>query len=108
MILIAKKIINIIFSKFGFKIVKAKFRFPQKNPTNGNFALGYNKNDLNLNIGSGGETYPFFINLDLPSDDYKERQKKIDLFHMIYLKINFPMKIIQFQIYSVLMSLSIV
>jgi len=76
MILIAKKIINIIFSKFGFKIVKAKFRFPQKNPTNGNFALGYNKNDLNLNIGSGGETYPFFINLDLPSDDYKERHKK--------------------------------
>jgi predicted SAM-dependent methyltransferase len=71
-----KKLINYILSKFGFRIVKIKFRFPQKNSTNGIFALGYNKDDLNLNIGSGGESYPFFINLDLPSDHYKERHKK--------------------------------
>jgi predicted SAM-dependent methyltransferase len=35
----------------------------------------YNKNDINLNIGSGGKSYPYFINLDLPSDHYKNSQK---------------------------------
>ena len=71
-----KIIINNILDKFGYRVVKKKYRFPQKNPSNGKFALGFKKDDLNLNIGSGGKSYPFFINLDIPSNQYKERQKK--------------------------------
>jgi len=75
MLHVAKKIINFILSKFGFRIVSIKYKFPQRKFKKENFALGYNENDLNLNIGSGGENYPFFINLDLPSAYYKRRQK---------------------------------
>ena len=88
-----KKLINYILSKFGFRIVKIKFRFPQKNSTNGIFALGYNKDDLNLNIGSGGESYPFFINLDLPSLEFYSEVSEIlrKYFQNNYYIISFEM-----------------
>ena len=54
-----KKIINFLLKRlFGYQLVRTKLRYNNK------IGEGYNKNDLNLNIGSGGENYPFFINLD--------------------------------------------
>jgi len=65
-----KKIINFLLKRlFGYQLTRTKLRYNNK------IGEGYNKNDLNLNIGSGGENYPFFINLDMPSEHYKPRQK---------------------------------
>ena len=69
MIIFLKKTINSLLKRLGYKVISLKLRYNSKN------GRGYNKNDLNLNIGSGGENYPFFINLDMPSEHYKSRQK---------------------------------
>ena len=34
-----------------------------------------NKNDINLNIGSGWEKYPYFLNFDRKSEWYKKSNK---------------------------------
>ncbi len=65
-----KNIINSLLKKlFGYQLIKTKLRYNNKN------GEGYNKNDLNLNIGSGGKDYPFFINLDILSEHYKPCHK---------------------------------
>ena len=69
MINFLKKAINFFLKIFGYKVIRTKLKYNNKN------GMGYNKNDLNLNIGSGGANYPFFINLDIPSKQYKSRQK---------------------------------
>ena len=70
MINLLKKIINFLLKRlFGYQLTRTKLRYNNK------IGEGYNKNDLNLNIGSGGENYPFFINLDRPSERYKSKQK---------------------------------
>jgi len=61
-----KQKINFFLDKlFGYQFIKTKLR--------GNYidSKEFNKNDLNLNIGSGGISYPFFINLDMPSKHYE-------------------------------------
>ena len=69
MINFLKKTINYLFKRFGYKVIRTKLKYNKKN------GRGYNKSDLNLNIGSGGKDYPFFINLDLLSEYYKARHK---------------------------------
>lgn len=64
-----KKIINSLLKRFGYRVIRTSLKYNKKNGE-------YNKNDLNLNIGSGGENYPFFINLDMASKHYESHQKK--------------------------------
>ena len=68
MINLLKKTINSLLKRFGYSVIRTSLKYNKKNG-------GYNKNDLNLNIGSAGTNYPFFINLDMVSEHYKSRQK---------------------------------
>ena len=57
MIYFLKNTINFLLKRlFGYQLTRSKLRYNNK------IGEGYNKNDLNLNIGSGGTNYPFFIN----------------------------------------------
>ena len=70
MIYFLKNTINFLLKRlFGYQLTRSKLRYNNK------IGEGYNKNDLNLNIGSGGTNYPFFINLDILSEHYKQRHK---------------------------------
>jgi len=71
MINLLKKTINSLLKRFGYSVIRTSLKYNKKNGEGG----GYNKNDLNLNIGSAGTNYPFFINLDMVSEHYKSRQK---------------------------------
>jgi predicted SAM-dependent methyltransferase len=82
---IIKKLINKLLNLLGYRIVKYHYRYGR-----GLLRDIYNKNDINLNIGSGGKSYPYFINLDLPSDHYKNSQKNNNYISYNLSKDNLP------------------
>jgi len=59
-----KSLINFFLSLFSLKIISLKLKGK------------YNEKDINLNIGSGFERYPHFINLDMESEWYSKVHKK--------------------------------
>lgn len=86
MINFLKKTIISLLKRFGYKVIRIKLKYNSKK------GRGYNKNDLNLNIGSGGKDYPFFINLDLPSEYYKEQHKNHKFIPYDLIKDKLPFK----------------
>ena len=79
-IYIIKNKINILLSFFSLRIISVKMKGK------------YNKNDINLNIGSGWQRLPYFTNLDRESEWYTKSNKDNKFILYDFSKAKLPFK----------------
>ena len=73
-----KLFVNNILSFFSYRVSSVKIKGK------------YNKNDINLNIGSGWKVLPYFISLDMESEWYSKANKKYKFLKYDFSKDKLP------------------